>query len=284
MKVLVTGSDGQLGYDIIRLLNIQGVSYIGLDRKTIDLRDMSGVANLIRTYSPDVIIHCAAYTNVDLAEREPEICRLINVDGTANIAKVSQEIGSKLVYISTDYVFSGEGSKPYDIDSTKSPLSVYGRTKLDGENEVIKRTEQYFIIRTSWSFGINGKNFVNAMLNLGKKQRVVDVVKDQIGSPTYTLDLSSLIIEMINTDKYGIYHATNEGYCSRAEFAKEIFRQAGIDAEVNSISSDEYSSLAVRPKNSRLSKSSLDFASFKRLPKWEDSLSKYLLEFESRQE
>lgn len=276
MRVLVTGSSGLLGYDVIKALEAQGIKSYGISREVIDLSDLSGTKTIIRNFSPDVVIHCAAFTDVDLAEVTPEKCRMINVDVTASIAEVCEEIDAKLVYISTDYVFSGRESKPYEANSPKNPLSVYGRTKSDGEDEVIRRMSQYFIIRTSWSFGRNGNNFVSSIVSLGKHKKTIDVVCDQVGSPTYTRDLSGLIVEMIRTEKYGVYHATNEGFCSRAELAEEIFRQLGYETKVNFIESKDYPAKAERPKNSKLSKDSLENAGFERLPAWQESLGHYL--------
>lgn len=276
MRVLVTGSNGLLGYDVIKALEAQRIEHCGISRNEIDLRNISETANFIRDYFPDVIIHCAAFTNVDLAEISPDECKITNVDVTAKIAEVSKEINAKLVYISTDYVFSGQEANPYEANSQKNPLSIYGRTKSEGEDEIIKRASQYFIIRTSWSFGINGDNFVSSIMKLGKTKKTIDVVCDQVGSPTFTRDLSELIVEMIKTHKYGVYHATNEGFCSRAELAEEIFRHIGYEVKVNYISSEDYPTKAERPKNSKLSKKSLDDAGFKRLPAWQESLRHYL--------
>lgn len=276
MKVLITGANGLLGYDIIQTLKSHNIDYCGISKELVDLSDIAATSEFIRNYNPNVIIHCAAFTNVDLAETNPDACKAVNVDATANIALLSKELNIKLVYISTDYVFSGDGIDPYHIDSEKGPLSVYGRTKLEGEYEITQVSTKFFIIRTSWAFGTNGRSFVNVLIDIGRKQNEVNVVSDQIGSPTYTKDLANLIVEMIKTEKYGVYHATNEGFCSRAEFAEEIFRQLGYSTKVNHISSDEYPSRAKRPKNSRLSKESLDNAGFKRLPTWQESLRKYL--------
>lgn len=278
MRVLVTGAKGQLGYDVVRCLAEQGIEYCGIGIDEIDLTDMEETAIYIRNYHPDVVVHCAAYTNVDLAESEVKKCRAVNVDSTDNIASICKEINAKLVYISTDYVFSGAGHAPYDVHSPVEPLSVYGQTKLEGERAVLNKVDKYFIIRTSWAFGVNGDNFVTAMLKIAKEHSIINVVTDQVGSPTYTLDLAHLIVEMINTDSYGIYHATNEGYCSRAEFAVEIFRQADMEITVNFIESEQYVTKAVRPKNSRLSKSSLESAGFQKLPAWKDALARYLKE------
>ncbi|KQO15379.1 dTDP-4-dehydrorhamnose reductase [Paenibacillus sp. Leaf72] len=276
MKVLVTGAKGLLGHDIVQFLESQGTEFYGLDRQMLDISDMDKTAEFIRNYLPSVVIHCAAFTNVDKAESHEAQCRLINVDATANIAKVCKEINAKLVYISTDYVFSGEEKIPYEVYSKTKPLSVYGQTKLDGEIEVLQNVEKHFIIRTSWSFGVNGNNFVSTMLKLSENQGKINVVADQIGSPTFTEDLAMLIVEMIKTEKYGVYHVTNEGFCSWAEFATEIFRQAGYSTTVNFIKSSEYPTIVKRPSYSNLSKATLDHAGFGRLPTWQDALGRYL--------
>ncbi|MBH5319143.1 dTDP-4-dehydrorhamnose reductase [Paenibacillus sp. GSMTC-2017] len=277
MRVLVTGVNGQLGYDIMRCLNEIGMEASGVGSELLDLLDSTKTTKYILNYLPDVIIHCAAFTNVNAAEEEKEKCRAVNFGATATIAVACKTINAKLVYISTDYVFSGSGNDPYETDSTTKPLSFYGQTKLEGENEVLRLVDKHFIIRTSWAFGENGNNFVKTMLNLSKERQKIDVVSDQIGSPTYTKDLALLIIDMIKTDKYGVYHATNEGYCSWAEFAAEIFRQTGSQTRVNFINSEEYDTSATRPKNSRLSKKSLDINGFNRLPEWQDALHRYLI-------
>lgn len=278
MKVLVTGANGQLGSDILKILNSRNIESRGIHSYDFDLTDTKFTSEYIKSYAPDIVIHCAAYTNVDQAEVEIDKCWNINAIATANLAKVCNHLDAKIVYISTDYVFSGESTVPYEVDSPPFPLSEYGKSKYAGEKEIAKLTDKYFIVRTSWSFGVNGKNFVNTMLELSKQHSVIDVVADQYGSPTYTIDLAQLIIEMMLTDKYGVYHATNEGYCSWAEFAAEIFRQAGCSSKVSYISTDQYPVKAVRPKNSCLSKSSLDQSGFTRLPSWQDALKRYLNE------
>lgn len=276
MRVLVTGAGGQLGYDVVRLLNAKGIECCGLNRTQLDITNSEQTKDIIMNYYPNIVIHCAAYTEVDAAESNIDECQNINTKSTANIADVCNKINAKLVYISTDYVFSGEEDKPYEIDSEPKPLSIYAQTKLDGEVEAINRVERLYIIRTSWSYGENGDNFVKTMLKIGKERDEINVVSDQIGSPTYTEDLALLIIDLIQTEKYGIYHATNEGYCSWAEFALEIFKQAGYITKVNFVESSQYATIAIRPKNSTLSKLSLDEAGFKRLPEWQDALARYL--------
>ncbi|OMD97712.1 MULTISPECIES: dTDP-4-dehydrorhamnose reductase [Paenibacillus] len=276
MRVIVTGAKGQLGFDVVECLNSHGVSNVGLDVNSLDLTDFKATERLFLEYMPDVVIHSAAFTDVEKAEIQIDQCKLVNVDVTENIAILCNQINAKLVYISTDYVFSGDNPNAYDVDSPTGPLSVYGQSKLEGERRVINETDKYFIIRTSWAFGINGHNFVDTMLKIGKRQNVVNVVSDQIGSPTHTEDLANLIFEMIKTNNYGIYHATNEGQCSWAEFAVEIFRLADYSTEVNFITSDLYPVKAIRPKNSTMSKDKLDQQGFSRLPHWKLALKRYL--------
>ena len=225
MKVLVTGANGQLGYDVIKRLNALGDEPVGADREVFDITDGKATEDYITALRPDVIVHCAAYTAVDKAEDDRDTCRKVNVDGTRNIALACEKIGAKLVYISSDYVFGGSGTQPLEIDAPKDPQNIYGITKLDGEEEA-KKCQKHFIVRTSWVFGINGGNFVKTMLRLADSHEKLTVVDDQTGSPTYTPDLARLICDMIKTEKYGTYHASNEGYCTWAEFAKEIMRQA----------------------------------------------------------
>ncbi|MDR6720354.1 dTDP-4-dehydrorhamnose reductase [Paenibacillus sp. 2003] len=282
MKVLVTGIGGQLGYDIFNSLQSEHTDIYGVDKSRLDLTEFVKVKDYIVKLRPDIVIHCAAYTNVDLAEEKEDFCRLINAEATANIADACREIDAKMVYFSTDYVFSGEGDKPHEVESATEPLSVYGRTKLAGEREVLDILEKYYIIRTSWSYGLNGNNFVKTMLRLGQSKSVVNVVKDQFGSPTYTKDLASLVIEMIKTDKYGVYHVTNEGYCSWAELAEAIFNGAGYATKVDPIHASDFPTLATRPRNSRLSKTRLDESGFSRLPTWQDALNRYLKELKTK--
>lgn len=282
MKVLVTGIGGQLGYDIFNSLQSEHVDIYGVDKLRLDLSEFDKVKDYIMKLRPDVVIHCAAYTNVDLAEENESFCRLINVEATANIAEICSKINAKMVYFSTDYVFSGKGDKPHEVESPTEPLSVYGHTKLAGEREVLSRLQKCFIIRTSWSYGLNGNNFVKTMLRLGQSKSIVDVVNDQFGSPTYTKDLASLVIEMIETDKYGVYHVTNEGYCSWAELAEAIFDIAGYATKVVPIHASDYLTLATRPQNSRLSKTCLDESGFSRLPTWQDALNRYLKELRTK--
>lgn len=271
MKVLVTGVNGQLGYDLIKLLDSEGIEYLGTNRDSLDITNEEQVKRVIKDYNPDVVIHCAAYTAVDKAEDEKELCYSINVLGTKYVAEACKEINAKMVYISTDYVFDGEGEKPFEVTDKPNPINYYGQTKYEGELEVQKSLDRYFIVRISWVFGTNGNNFVKTMLRLGKERDEISVVADQIGSPTYTPDLAKLLVEMVKTDMYGVYHATNEGYCSWYEFAFEIFKQAGMDVKVNPIKTEEYPTRAKRPKNSRLHKSNLTT-----LENWKYALKHYI--------
>ena len=282
MKVLVTGVKGQLGFDVMKRLAALNIEARGVDYTDCDLTDGPSVMALVRGESPDAIIHCAAYTAVDRAETEPEQCAAVNGMGTLNLVRAALAVDAKLLYVSTDYVFSGEGDTPVDISAPYQPRNVYGLTKAQGEEAVRSLMNRSFIVRTSWVFGAHGDNFVKTMLRLGADHSEVSVVGDQIGSPTYTVDLARLLCDMVQTNRYGIYHATNEGYCSWASFAAEIMRQAGLRCTVRAIPTSEYPTLARRPANSRLSKASLDQAGFARLPQWEDALSRYLAEI-SRQ-
>lgn len=280
MKILVTGVKGQLGYDVIRVLEQTNIEHIGVDIEDFDITDKQETYKYIKDYNPTAIIHCSAYTSVDKAEDEVEKCMNINVNGTRNIASVCKKIGAKMLYISTDYIFEGIGDNFYEVDDMPGPTSIYGRSKLDGENVIKELLDNYFIIRISWAFGINGNNFVKSMLRLGKDHNEIKVVDDQVGSPTYTKDLAGLLCEIIKTEKYGIYHATNEGICTWAEFATEIFKEVGYSTKVSSISSEEFGAKAIRPKNSRLSKEVLINSGFKTLPHWKDALKRYLKEIE----
>lgn len=279
MKVLVTGANGQLGYDVIKRLNALGDEPVGADREEFDITDGKATEDYITALRPDVIVHCAAYTAVDKAEDDRDTCRNVNVDGTRNIALACEKIGAKLVYISSDYVFGGSGTQPLEIDAPKDPQNIYGITKLGGEEEA-KKCQKHFIVRTSWVFGINGGNFVKTMLRLADSHEKLTVVDDQTGSPTYTPDLARLICDMIKTEKYGTYHASNEGYCTWAEFAKEIMRQAEKTTKIIPCTTAEYPAKAKRPENSRLSKKCLDDAGFDRLPPWQDALARFLKELD----
>ena len=258
MKVLVTGANGQLGYDVVKELQKQNIECCGATRKDFDIVDFEATEKFITNYMPDVVIHCAAYTAVDKAEDEQGLCYLVNTSATENIAQICKKIDAKMVYISTDYVFDGTKDGFYEVDDKPNPINVYGKTKLLGEQAVQKILNKYFIVRISWVFGEHGNNFVKTMLRLGKERKELNVVADQYGSPTYTADLAPLLVEMIKTNKYGIYHATNEGVCSWAEFAEEIFRTIGWNVKVNYISTEEYLTKAKRPLNSKLSTKKLE--------------------------
>lgn len=276
MKIIVTGSKGQLGSDVILQLNKVGIEAIAADLPELDVTDANAVETFIAESKADGVIHCAAYTNVDTAESENDICLKINTQGSLNLAKSCEKHGLKLLYISTDYVFSGEGTEPFETDSPKEPCNFYGKSKLEGENAVIENCKKHFIVRISWVFGENGKNFVKTMLRLSAERREISVVNDQIGSPTYTKDLSILLCDIIKSEKYGVYHATNEGYCSWAEFAAKIMELSKSETKIIPISSAEYKSVAKRPANSRLSKKSLDINGFNRLPHWQNALERFL--------
>lgn len=301
MKVLVTGVGGQLGHDVMNELAKRGHEGIGSDIAPeysgisdgtpvtgmpyvqMDITDKDHVMKVIRDINPDAVVHCAAWTAVDMAEEDENIpkVRAINAGGTRNIAEGCRETGAKMLYLSTDYVFDGQGEKPWDPDfKGYKPLNIYGQTKLEGELAVAETLEKYFIVRIAWVFGLNGKNFIKTMLNVGKTHDEVRVVDDQIGTPTYTYDLSRLLVDMIESDKYGYYHATNEGgYISWYDFTVEIYRQAGLKTRVIPVSTEEYGlSKAARPFNSRLDKSKLVKNGFTPLPTWQDALSRFLKE------
>lgn len=278
MKVLVTGTKGQLGYDVVNELEKRGHTAVAVDIEEMDITDAVSVERVITEAEVEAVIHCAAYTAVDAAEDNVEICRRVNAEGTKNIAKVCKKLDLKMIYISTDYVFDGEGERPWEPDDERHPLNVYGQTKYEGELAVEKYLEKYFIVRIAWVFGVNGKNFIKTMLKLSETHEELNVVDDQVGSPTYTYDLAILLVDMVESDKYGRYHATNEGLCTWYEFAKEIFRQAGVEVKVNPVTSDMFPAKAKRPKNSRMSKEKLDANGFHRLPTWQDALERYLSE------
>lgn len=281
MKVLVTGGKGQLGYDVANELNRRGHEAIGVDIEEMDITDRVAVENVMRATKPDAVIHCAAWTAVDAAEENEEKVRAINATGTKYIANECKKLDCKLIYISTDYVFNGKGEKPWDPDCNDfEPLNVYGKTKLEGELFVADTLEKYFIVRIAWVFGVNGKNFIKTMLNVGQTHDAVRVVNDQIGTPTYTYDLARLLVDMAESEKYGYYHATNEGgYISWCDFAKEIFKQAGFNTKAIPVTTEEYGlSKAARPFNSRLDKSKLVLNGFRPLPPWQDALQRYLRE------
>lgn len=282
MRVLVTGAKGQLGSDLLCELSKRNIESVGIDIEDLDITDAAATKKVIEDISNktklDAIIHCAAYTAVDAAEDNEALVTKINAEGTKNIAEVAKTLDVAMMYISTDYVFDGEGKRPWEPDDKRAPLNVYGMAKYKGELYVEELVKKYFIVRISWVFGLHGNNFIKTMLRLGKERGAVSVVNDQIGSPTYTPDLSRLLADMIVTDKYGRYHATNEGLCSWYDFAVEIFKQANLDVAVTPVSSDAFPVKAKRPHNSRMDKSKLTENGFKLLPTWQDALGRYLLE------
>ena len=286
MRVFVTGVKGQLGHDVMNELAKRGHEGIGVDIEEMDITDAESVRKVITEANPDVVIHCAAWTAVDLAEDDDkkEKVHQVNAVGTENIAKVCHDLDCKMIYISTDYVFDGQGTRPWEPDDHREPLNAYGQSKYEGELAVEELVKKFFIVRIAWVFGVNGKNFIKTMLRVGKERGAVSVVDDQIGSPTYTYDLARLLVDMIQSDKYGRYHATNEGLCSWYEFAAEIFKQAGMDVKVTPVSTAEYTATypgqAKRPMNSRISKEKLSDNGFERLPSWQDAVGRYLKEIQ----
>lgn len=282
MKVLVTGVDGQLGHDVMAELGRREIEALGVDLPQMDITDKETVMKTITGYVPDAVIHCAAWTAVDAAEDAVDACRKVNAEGTANIAEACRKAGCSMMYISTDYVFDGQGERPWEPDDPVTrPLNVYGLTKYEGEEAVRSFLDRWFIVRIAWVFGKNGRNFIRTMLNLSKNHDRLTVVNDQYGTPTYTLDLARLLVDMILTDRYGIYHVTNEGdYISWYDFACEIFRQAGIPMEVVPVSSAEYAARAKRPENSRMNRTKITGQGFTPLPDWKDALGRYLKEIE----
>ncbi|MEK5338499.1 dTDP-4-dehydrorhamnose reductase [Weizmannia sp. FSL W8-1119] len=278
MKILVTGYTGQLGYDVVKEGLNRGLEMIGIGQKDLDITNEKDVHQYVEELKPDAIIHCAAYTAVDLAEEQKEMCWDVNVNGTKYLAAAAKASRSKFMFISTDYVFKGEGTEPFSESAPANPVNYYGYTKYEAEKVVRSLLTNAFIVRISWVFGINGKNFIKTMLRLAESYDQVNVVGDQIGSPTYTFDLARLLVDMIQTEKYGVYHATNEGFCSWAEFAEDIFKQAGKNVKVNAITTEEYPTKAVRPKNSRLSKQKLRDNGFEPLRPWKEALAHYLKE------
>lgn len=280
MKVLVTGYSGQLGYDVVIVGKSSGHEMHGTSSKDLDITNKQRVFTYLEMLKPDVVIHCAAYTAVDKAEDDQERCYEVNVIGTKNLAEAARVIGAKFVYISTEYVFDGRGNEPYTEIDSPNPVCYYGKTKLEGEKVVQSVLDRYYIVRISWVFGVNGDNFIKTMLRLAETRNKLKVVGDQFGSPTYTIDLSRLLIDMMETESYGIYHVSNEGVCSWAEFANEIFNQADKQIHVHVISTEGYPTRAVRPKNSRMSKQKLLDNGFNKLPSWQDAVSRYLIELE----
>ena len=278
MRILVTGVKGQLGHDVVNEMKKRGLDPVGVDLEEMDITDKEACAKVITEAKVDAVIHCAAYTAVDAAEDNVELCRKVNSQGTRNIAEVCRDLDIKMMYISTDYVFDGQGTRPWEPDDARNPLNVYGQTKYEGELAVEELVKKFFTVRIAWVFGVNGKNFIKTMLRIGKERGAASVVDDQIGSPTYTYDLARLLVDMIQTEKYGRYHATNEGLCSWYEFAKAIFAEAGKQVDVVPVSSEEYPSKAKRPHNSRLDTSKLEEAGFTKMPSWQDALHRFIAE------
>ncbi len=278
MRVLVTGVKGQLGYDVMNELAKRGDTGIGVDIDEMDITDPSSVNKVIRESKADAVIHCAAWTAVDKAEECVDACRRVNAYGTENIAKVCEELDIPMMYFSTDYVFDGNGTRPWEPEDERHPLDVYGQTKAEGEIAVLEHVKKSFILRIAWVFGVNGHNFIRTMLQLSKNHDSLKVVNDQIGTPTYTYDLARLVVDMIKTDKYGIYHVTNEGeYISWFDFAAAIFKEAGVTGcRLIPVSSEEYGAKAKRPFNSRMDRSKIIAMGFTPLPTWEDALSRYV--------
>lgn len=282
MKILVTGYKGQLGYDVVNEATSRGIEAIGVDIDEMDITNQEQVNTVIKSGNYDAVVHCAAWTAVDKAE-EPELfetVKKVNATGTKYIADVCEELDIPMMYFSTDYVFDGEGTTPWNEYDERHPLNVYGLTKAQGE-EFVEKLKKHFIIRIAWVFGKNGNNFIKTMLRLGKERGAVSVVNDQVGNPTYTYDLAKLVVDMIQTDKYGKYHATNSGdFISWYDFACEIFKQAGMDVKVTPVDSNQFPAKAKRPKNSRMNQTELDKNGFNRLPAWQDALDRYLKEIE----
>lgn len=276
MKIMVTGYTGQLGYDVVNEGLKHGLDMHGVGREQLDITKEEDVYGYVKELKPDAIIHCAAYTAVDKAEDNKEECWNVNVNGTSYLAGVAKEVGAKVIYISTDYVFEGTGEIPFNETSEINPIGYYGLTKSQGEKAVRELLENWFIVRISWVFGINGNNFIKTMLRLSETHSELNVVGDQFGSPTYTFDLAELLIDMVQTKKYGVYHASNEGFCTWAEFAKEILKQSNKQVKVNAITTEEYPTRAERPNNSRMSKDKIEQQGFNRLPSWQDALNHYL--------
>lgn len=291
MKYLITGASGQLGYDVKRELLKRGVAEMDITTPhadEMDITDAQAVENYVENFHPDIIIHCAAYTNVDGAESDEDTCRKVNVDGTRNLVEAAKKVDAKILYISTDYVFDGENPEPYEVTAQANPQSVYGRTKYEGELAV-REYQKHFIVRTAWVFGINGRNFVKTMLKVAEGRDEVSVVDDQFGSPTYTVDLAKFLVDLSESDRYGTYHATNEGFCSWADFTAEIYRNAGVDTKVKKVSTEEYAQSAghpqaKRPHYSKLSKDCIESNGFTRLPSWQDATKRYIDELKKEGE
>ena len=276
MKILVTGVKGQLGYDVVKALESRGHQPVGVDHEEMDLMNNNMIQNFIMNLKPEAIIHCAAYTAVDQAEEEVEICYQINAEAVKVIAECAKTLDIPMIYISTDYVFDGTKASEYVETDIPNPINVYGASKLKGEQYVQQLLEKFYIVRISWVFGINGNNFIKTMQRLGNEQDQLNIIHDQVGSPTYTAHLAPLLVDMIETDQYGIYHATNEGYCSWYEFADEIFKQSQLDVMLHPITTDQYKTKAKRPLNSKMSKQKLSDYGFHRLPTWQEALKNYI--------
>ena len=276
MKILVTGVKGQLGYDVVKALESRGYQPVGVDREEMDLMNNNMIQNFIMNLKPEAIIHCAAYTAVDQAEEEVEICYQINAEAVKVMAECAKTLDIPMIYISTDYVFDGTKASEYVETDIPNPINVYGASKLKGEQYVQQLLEKFYIVRISWVFGINGNNFIKTMQRLGNEHDELNIIHDQVGSPTYTAHLAPLLVDMIETDQYGIYHATNEGYCSWYEFADEIFKQSQLDVMLHPITTDQYKTKAKRPLNSKMSKQKLSDYGFHRLPTWQEALKNYL--------
>ncbi len=278
IKVLITGSNGQLGFDLLKRMQALGFDVCGVNREHFDITDRELTSKFIEYEKPELIIHCAAYTKVDQAEEDKELCYKVNVEGTKNIAEAAKTVGAKLVYISTDYVFDGNSKKPYLVNEKTNPVNYYGYTKKLGEQTVQSMLEKHYIVRTSWLYGLNGHNFVKTMLQLAESKSELSVVNDQVGSPTYTKDLAQFIAELVQTDRFGIYHGVNDGFCSWYEFAQAIFRANGINIKLKPIVSEAYPTKAKRPKNSRLATENNAAAGLEKLPGWQDALGRFLKE------
>ena len=276
--IVITGNRGQLGFDIEKVCQDRGLEYLGIDINELDITDKNAVNEFFQSRNIDTFIHCAAFTAVDVAEDNPELCYRVNTEAVKYLVDACKKHDVKFIFISTDYVFSGQKEGIYLPEDKTSPLSVYGKSKADSEAYIQENLEKYYIVRISWAFGLNGKNFVRTMLRLGKEKPSISVVSDQIGSPTYTKDIAPLLVDMSQTDKYGVYHATNEGYCSWADFTRYILERAGLTAEVKDILTKDYPTKAARPMNSRLSKDKLEENGFSRLPSWQSAVERYLQE------
>lgn len=276
--IVITGNNGQLGYDIEKVCKARDLSYLGIDINELDITNKDAVQSFFNENKIETFIHCAAFTAVDVAEDNPELCYKVNTEAVKYLVDACKEHDVKFIFISTDYVFSGQKEGIYQPEDKTSPLSVYGKSKADAEAYIQEQLEKYYIVRISWAFGLNGKNFVRTMLRLGKERASISVVSDQIGSPTYTKDVAPLLVDMAQTEKYGVYHATNEGYCSWADFTRYIFTKANLSTDVKDILTIDYPTKATRPINSRLAKDKLELMGFNRLPSWQSAVDRYLQE------